>query len=278
MTQNHHQSSTDKVVILARGLGTRMRKTDDHAQLSTQQAAIAETGVKAMMPSDRPFLDYVLTDLARAGYHHVCLIIGPEHDAVRAYYHQTVQSEQLTIEFAVQEKPLGTADAVRPAQAFADGDDFIVINSDNYYPLEALTGLRNIAGSGLAAFDRDAMLAGSNIPAERLTKFAVIETNDQGRMTRIIEKPDPATLAAMPEPVCVSMNCWRFGPAIFQACQAIQPSPRGEFEITDAVQYAIDQLDETFTALTVKAPVLDLSSRSDVAAVTEKLAGTAVTF
>ncbi|MBN1436068.1 MAG: nucleotidyltransferase family protein [Sedimentisphaerales bacterium] len=265
-------SMMNKAVILARGLGTRMRKADDGAELTAEQAAIAETGVKAMIPIDRPFLDYVLHDLAKAGYEQICLVIGPEHDAVRDYY-GNLACDRLTIHFAVQEKPLGTANAVVAAEEFAGNDSVLVINSDNYYPMAALRGLRDLDSSGLAAFDRDAMLAGSNIPADRITKFAVIEVDSDGYMSRIIEKPSAEQIAALPEPVGVSMNCWRFGPKIYEACKAIDLSPRGEYEITDAVQYAIDVLGERFKALTCAAPVLDLSSRSDVASVTEKLRG-----
>ena len=60
---------TDKAVILARGLGTRMRKSDADAPLDARQAAVAETGVKALIPIDRPFLDYVLHVVAQAGRH-----------------------------------------------------------------------------------------------------------------------------------------------------------------------------------------------------------------
>jgi glucose-1-phosphate thymidylyltransferase len=60
------------------------------------------------------------------------------------------------------------------------------------------------------------------------------------------------------------MNCWRFTPAIFEACRRIPPSPRNEFEITDAVQYVIDVLRHPFRAVTVCAPVLDLTSRKDI--------------
>ena len=68
----------DKIVILAAGLGKRMREHDDGAQLSADQVAAAETGVKALIPIGRPFLDYVLTRVADAGFCRVCLIIGPE--------------------------------------------------------------------------------------------------------------------------------------------------------------------------------------------------------
>jgi len=266
----------NKVVILARGLGTRMRKDDVAAQMTAEQAAVADTGVKALIPIERPFLDYVLHDLAEAGYEHVCLVIGPEHDQIRDYYGRQIRPRCLRIEFAVQEKPLGTADAVAAAEAFAGADPVLVINSDNYYPREALEGLRELDSPGLAGFEREAMLTGSNIPAERISKFSVIQTDGDKVMTRIIEKPAPEVLAGLPEPVLVSMNCWRFGPAIFEACRHITPSPRGELEITDAVQYAIDHLGERFQVLTVRAPVLDLSSRADVAAVTELLKGKSV--
>jgi len=72
-------------------------------------------------------------------------------------------------------------------------------------------------------------------------------------------------------PVYVSMNCWVFSPIIFRACQAIQPSARGELELTDAVQCAIDSLGERFKALTFQCAVLDMSSRSDIAVVARKL-------
>jgi len=265
-----------KAVILARGLGTRMRKADPGAELTKDQAAVADIGVKAMIPIGRPFLDYVLSGLADAGYRRVCLVIGPEHHQVRDHYAK-LAPRRLTVEFAVQAKPLGTADAVAAAEDFAAGEPTLVINSDNYYPVEALRALRTeLAGSGLAAFGRDGMLKGSNIPADRITNFAVVQTDAARRLTRIIEKPGPQDLAAVGEPIRLSMNCWRFGPVIFRACRAIGPSPRGELELPDAVQYAIGRLGETFDVLTFDAPVLDLSSRSDIAALRDRLAGVEV--
>jgi len=264
---------TDMAVILARGLGTRMRKKDDGSALSEAQAAVAETGVKALVPIDRPFLDYVLHALADAGYRRICLVIGPEHDNLRAYYGRDLQYTRLEISFAVQEEPLGTANAVLAARDFAGDDAFLMINSDNYYPVEAMAALRQLDGPGLAAFERDSMLAASNIPAERITRFAVVEVDGDDRLRRIVEKPAPEFVAALPAPVGVSMNCWRFGPEIFAACAAIEPSERGELELTDAVQYAIDQMGQAFQVLPFRAAVLDLTSRADVAGVAARLAG-----
>jgi glucose-1-phosphate thymidylyltransferase len=67
------------------------------------------------------------------------------------------------------------------------------------------------------------------------------------------------------------MNCWRFTSSIFRACQNIGPSPRGELEITDAVQYAIDHLGERFRVVTCKSAVLDLSTRADIGPVAQRL-------
>ena len=263
----------DKAVVLARGLGKRMRRADGAAALDARQAAVAATGVKALVPVGRPFLDYVLASLADAGYHRVCLVVGPEHDVLREYYGRELQPRRLTIEFAVQQEPKGTADAVLAAESFAGDDAFTVINSDNYYPVETLEELRRQSGCAVALFDWQSLLAGSNVSEERLRRFAVAEIDQRGLLRRIIEKPDEATWAALPRPLWLSMNCWRFRPSIFRACRAISPSPRGELEITTAVQHAIDVLGESFRAMTFRAPVLDLTSREDVAPVTAMLSG-----
>jgi len=249
-----------------------MRRADASAVLDDGQAAVANTGVKALIPIDRPFLDYVLSALADAGYRRICLVIGPEHQEIRDYYCHQMQPQRIDIDFAIQEEAKGTADAVTAAESFALGEPFLMVNSDNYYPREAYDALRQQDGLGVALFEKDALLAGSNIPAERISRFAIAQIDDGGFLTRIIEKPDETTLAAMTRPLWINMNCWRFGPSIFQACRSIGPSVRGEYELPDAVQYAIDVLGESFHAACVRLPVLDLTSRSDIAPVAANLA------
>ena len=109
-----------------------------------------------------------------------------------------------------------------------------------------------------------------------MTKFAIGEIDEQGCLRRIIEKPDAETLAGLPLPLWVSMNCFCFGPSIFWACRSIPRSPRGEFELVTAVQYAIDVLGERFQVIRMHAPVLDLTHRGDIAQIEAKLAGTEV--
>ena len=265
----------EQVVVLARGLGLRMRREDPAAALDAMQADAAAGGVKAMIPIGRPFLDYVLAVAADAGCRRVCLVVAPEHGQIREYYSR-LKPKRLRIEFAVQAEPLGTADAVAAAEEAVGGQPFLMLNSDNHYPLDALWALRGASGSAVVAFDQDAMLAKSNIPPARLLKFAVIEADGNGFLKRIIEKPDERSLALLPRPLGVGMNCWRFTPTIFQACRSIGPSPRGELEITDAVQYAIDRLGERFSVFRCTEPVLDMSSRGDIESVARRLAGVKV--
>lgn len=265
-----------KAVILARGLGTRMRRPDQAAALDARQAAAADAGVKAMIPIGRPFLDYVLSALADAGYRQICLVIGPEHHAVREYYTRTVVPSRVSVSFAIQERPLGTADAVAAAAPFAGSDRFLMINSDNYYPVEAFEALGRLAGPGLAAFERDSLIRDGNVDAARVRQFAVAKISATGLLEAIVEKPDEAAIAALGPDVFVSMNCWVFGSAIFTACASIGPSARGELELTDAVRFSMTSLGERYTAVPFRAPVLDLSSRADIAAVARRLASTEV--
>ncbi len=264
-------AQVEKAVIMARGLGTRMQKPDETAMLDKKQTAIAGAGVKAMIPIGRPFLDYVLSALADAGFGSVCLVIGPEHELIRDYYTTEAPAKRVRIDFAIQEKPLGTADAVLAADAFAGNDRFLVINSDNYYPPEVFKNMRDFGQTSVALFDRDHLIADSNIPEDRVLKFAIAKIDKDGYLERIIEKPNEDAVRELESPLYVSMNCWIFSRSIFEACRSVQPSARGELELTDAVQYTIDVLKERLKALIFRKPVLDLSSRSDIAAVAEKL-------
>ena len=262
---------TTRAAILARGLGTRMRRADATAFLDETQSNAADAGLKGMISIGRPFLDYVISALADAGITDVCLVIGPEHQRMRDYYDGEVELTRVRVHFAVQEKPRGTADAVLAAESFARGETIIVLNSDNYYPVHTLRALRDLGTAGVAAFERDALVRLGNIDPERIANMSVIEVDSDGHLVRIIEKPNAAQLASHTGEMLVGMNSWSFTPEIFQACRSIAPSPRGELEIQDAVQFARDELGVQFTVLTFHDGVLDLSSRGDIASVADGL-------
>lgn len=258
----------EKAVILARGMGTRMRNPDVHARMTHGQEAAADTGIKAMIPVGRPFLDHVISALADAGFKKVCLVIGPEagFDSIKDYY-RSIETRRVAISFAVQEEPRGTADAVAAARSFAGTDGFAVINSDNYYPPEALTMLRGLDSCGTIAFERKALVEFGNIPPERVAKFAILEPDEGFFLKRIIEKPSGETIESIPGDIYISMNCWKFSPSIFEACRLIGPSVRGEYEIASAVEYAMNNMGERFGMIPVRLGVLDMTGRSDIEAV-----------
>jgi glucose-1-phosphate thymidylyltransferase len=247
-----------------------MRADNAAAPVSADQASVADTGVKAMIPIGRPFLDYVLSSLADAGFTDVCVVIGPEHSRIKSYYEHEAGLSRLRVRFAEQAQPLGTADAVLAAEGFANGDMFVVLNSDNYYPSFVLAELRDLNEPAVAAFARSALLELGNISAERVTRFGALDIGDGGYLRRILARPDESMLRTGGE-VYASMNCWLFTPEIFRACREVPLSPRGELELPRAVQLAIDSHGMKMKAILMRAPVLDLSSRGDIAAVAERL-------
>jgi glucose-1-phosphate thymidylyltransferase len=260
-----------KAVVLARGLGKRMRLADAAARLDAEQEAIAQTGLKAMIPIGRPFLDYVLSGLADAGYEEVCVVIGPEHGGVKNYYTVVAPPRRIRISFAVQAEPRGTADAVLTVEEFASEEDFLCMNSDNYYPVSILRELRILNEPGVALFDQLTLLIKGNISEEKIRKFAICEVGDDGYLRTIVEKPAAPVLAAVRGDALVSMNCWRFSSSIFEVCRHTPLSPRGEYELPVAVGEGIHRYGLRFRAVRCHEGVLDLSSRADIAVVGEKL-------
>ena len=258
---------------MTRGLGKRMRETNTAVRLDESQVAAADSGIKALMPVKRPFLDYVLSALADAGYQQVCLVIGPEHTIVRDFYSAQAPPRRVQICFAVQPEPRGTADAVLAAEDFVAGEGFLTINSDNYYPVSALRTLRLLGEPGTALFEARVLTAEGNIPPERVFKFAACEVGADGYLMSILEKPSE-TAGIIPQgDALISVNCWRFPPAIFQACRSISVSRRGEYELPSAVGKAMSDFGVRFHVVRCNEGVLDLSSRSDVATVVQKLSG-----
>jgi dTDP-glucose pyrophosphorylase len=275
-----------KAVILARGLGKRMRVSDSTAttRLVPQQLRAADAGIKAMIPVGlgRPFLDFVLSVLADAGFREMCLVIGPEHGAVREYY-GSVPMRRISVTFATQEQAIGTANAVLAAEKFCDGESFLALNADNYYPVEVLAVMRSLGDPGLPAFERDALVRDGNIPADRIRAYALLKIDERGFLKGIVEKPSDlcaggtgVASADRPEEQFISMNCWRFDAAIFRACREVPRSARGEFELPEAVQYGIKEFGMQLKAVPVHAGVLDLSYRGDIAEVARRLAGVRV--
>jgi dTDP-glucose pyrophosphorylase len=249
------------------------------AALDPAQRQAADDGPKAMIPvgglprhsgeaatAGRPFLDHVLHALAEAGIRRVGLVLGPEHEPVRAYY-RGLRLTRLTIEFVMQPEPLGTADAVWHARDWAGARPFLVLNADNLYPADVLARLAAAAGPAVPAFEADSLA----LPPARLGAFGLIEMDKRGGLARVIEKPGADAVAAAGPHAPTSMDPRRFAARIFPACRDVPVSARGERELPQAVSLATAS-GVRFDVFPARGPVLDLSTRADIATATRQLA------
>ncbi len=247
-----------------------MRDAGGGALLEPEQERAADAGLKAMMPVGRPFVDYLLSALADAGIERACLVIAPDAAGIRSHFADSAR-RRVQVELAEQARPLGTADAVLAAESFTAGEPFLLMNGDNLYTAPVLVRLARCPEPATAAFSRAALTRGGTIPADRIERFALLEADADGYLRRIVEKPTPELLGGFGPEARVSMNCWRFDRRVFDVCRTVGPSPRGELELPLAVQRAIDTGAFPVRVLPADEPVLDLSSRVDVPAVTTRL-------
>ena len=256
-------------VILARGLGSRMRHTDPDTQLGHDQEAAAAQGFKTLIPdsSGRPLVDHLITALADAGIAQVVLVVAPDHSALEQHF-EAHPTSRVELAMVVQREARGTADAVLAVESVIGREQFLVMNADNLYPVEALNSLLALDGPGLVAFERDALIRLSGIPAERIAAFATLQVGGDDTLISIVEKPADGR---HDEAHWISMNLWRFGPSIFEAARKIEPSPRGELELPGAVTWLLER-GERFRIARISAGVFDLSHRADIPAVASSLA------
>jgi glucose-1-phosphate thymidylyltransferase len=248
-----------------------MRRTDESARLDESQATMAASGMKGMIPIKRPFLEYVMSALADAGLEHVVLVIGPEHDAIRQHFTESVQPTRLCISFAIQAEPIGTANAVVAAAEHIGHEPFLVLNADNYYPVEAYRALAAEETAGTIAFDRQALVTAGNIDAERVRSFAVLTVTERDLLAGIVEKPGASLDLSSDAARWVGMNLWAITAPLVQACRDVPKSARGEYELPEAVGLAVSR-GVPVRAVRLSAAVLDLSTRSDIESVVTRLA------
>lgn len=251
-----------------------MREADAASRLTPAQQAAADRGHKALMPigeQARPFLDFVLGEMADAGVTDIALVVGPGDDPVRAHY-EARRLSRVRLTPVVQPCADGTARAVAAAEEFAGDDPFLVLNGDNLYPSAVLRALSDLGGPGLPAYPWRRLVEESGFPPARVGSFALLSVDACWRLTAIEEKPGVERLEAAGPGAMVSMNVWRFDRRIFGACRDVRCSPRGEYELPEAVALSIGR-GVAYQVLPGAGAVVDLSGRADVDRVAAQLAG-----
>jgi len=203
-----------KGLILSGGKGTRLRP-------------ITHTSAKQLVPvANRPVLFYAIEAMADAGIDEVGIIIAPETgDEIReAAGNGDRFGVRLT--YIVQDEPAGLAHAVLTAESFLGTAPFVMYLGDNL--------LQGGIGDLVQAFDDsrpDALILLTPVPDPE--NYGVAELRN-GAVVRLVEKPaEPRTDLAL-------VGVYMFTAAVHDAARAIQPSARGELEITDAIQRLVD--------------------------------------
>jgi len=217
-----------KALILSGGKGTRLRP-------------ITYTRAKQLLPlANKPVLFYAIEAILATGIRDIGIVIGDTGDEVRAEVGDGSRwGNDLCITYIRQEAPLGLAHAVKIARPFLGNERFIMFLGDNVIE-EDLSPLVAAFSQADCPYHCQILLKAVPNPrefgvAELMPAPSNIQENDGlPPVKRLIEKPDvlPSDLALV--------GIYFFDSHIFQAAEAIQPSWRGELEITDAIQWLID--------------------------------------
>ncbi|GAA4144290.1 glucose-1-phosphate thymidylyltransferase [Actinomadura keratinilytica] len=204
-----------KALVLAGGSGSRLRP-------------ITHSFAKQLVPvANKPVLFYGLEAIADAGIREVGVVVGDTEAEIREAVGDGSRFG-VRVTYLRQDAPRGLAHAVLIARDFLGDDDFVMYLGDNFI----VGGINDL----VERFRQERphaqiMLAKVSDPRA----FGVAELDDTGRVVALEEKPE------RPKSDLALVGVYLFGPAVHEAVRRLKPSRRGELEITDTIQWLIDQ-------------------------------------
>ena len=226
-----------KAVILAAGKGTRMLPLTEN----TPKVLVEVNG--------KPFLYYVLQNLQKAGYTEFGIIVGYKKEMFLPF----LQKYGFKAELIEQTEQKGTGHAVMQAQRFTKDEHFIVLGGDNLW---SIADFKNIAECGH-------LISVGGYEVENPEKYGVFVTDGEDNLIEIKEKPMEFVGNL------INTSLYRFTPKIYTALTKIKESPRGEYELTDAITLLAKE--KGVKVLRTKDYWLDLGCKEDIPKIEEFL-------
>lgn len=225
-----------KAVVLAAGRGTRL-----HPLTEDKPKALVEV-------NGRPLIEDVFDNLIDLGVDEFIVVVGYMKEKIIERFGD--QYRDIPITYAHQREQKGLAHALLQAESHID-DDFVLMLGDNIFRAN-LGDVVNRQQEDRA----DAAFLVEEVPIEEAGRYGVCRTNEYGEILEVMEKPDD------PPSNLVMTGFYTFTPAILHACHLVQPSDRGEYEITDAIDLLI-QSGRTIDAIRMDGWRLDIGYPED---------------
>lgn len=205
-----------KGVLLSGGTGTRLRP-------------ITHTGPKQLVPvTNKPVLQYGIEDLIDAGITEIGIVLGNTGREEIQVFLGDGSRFGVEVTYIIQGEPLGLAHAAGCAEDFVDGEDFVMYLGDNL--------LKQGIATLVEAFEAGEYGAGIALQhVDNPTEFGIVDVDERDNIVQLVEKPDtPPTDLAL-------IGVYVFSSAVFDVIEDLDPSWRGELEITDAIQSLLDR-------------------------------------
>ncbi len=235
---NDYIVMTTTVVIMAAGRGTRMKD-------------VAPDLPKHLLPVlGRPFLEYTFDRVREAGFTRIIVITGHLNHAFNGY--EATHNIELIEQKKLHER-YGTAAAVETVHALVGNELFAVIAGDNLYSVNDLKKMTVDSTTQWIGGYRTAAWQG----------MGILKQKDDSSLDRIVEKP--ATFVGD----LINASLYLFTPKIFDAIAEIKPSPRGEYELTDAINLIAGR--ESVNVFELEDRWLDLTAPADVGKIEKAL-------